>query len=119
MRNIMDYTNVMASLNQASLFDLYRLHVAIGNELDNPNRIMEVKKKLLIGMKISFFCSDENRSIDVTIIELKPMKVVVRDDNRKKLYILPYYMINIEGSDASISTQNQRLTINNLQVGDC
>lgn len=45
----MDYTNVLNSLNNASQFALYRLPVAIGNELGSPQRIKAVKQKLRIG----------------------------------------------------------------------
>jgi len=55
----------------------------------------------------------------VTIIELKPTKIIVRNDNSKKFYALPYYMINIAGIDVSINDQQKNLTINNLQVGEC
>ena len=30
----MDYTHLLNELNKATSFDLYRLHVAIGNELE-------------------------------------------------------------------------------------
>ena len=36
----MDYTHLLNELNKATAFDLYRLHVAIGNELENPRRIL-------------------------------------------------------------------------------
>ena len=40
----MNYTNILQELEEASLFDLYRLSVAIEDELNNPQRIAKVKQ---------------------------------------------------------------------------
>jgi len=71
----MDYTPLFNELSKASLFDLYRLPVTTGNELDNPARILAVKKRLRIGMALSYFDAAENRSIHVTVLELKQKNV--------------------------------------------
>ena len=42
----MDYSRFLEELEQASLFDLYRLQVAIGHQLDDPRRIQEIKKRI-------------------------------------------------------------------------
>jgi hypothetical protein len=40
----MNYNAVLEALNQASLFELYRLNAAIRNQLDDPGRIRAVKQ---------------------------------------------------------------------------
>lgn len=115
----MDYSKILASLKAASLFDLYRLDVAINNELENPSRIMRVKQKLRLGMKVSFFCDHENRLILVTLLELKQKNVVVRDEIAQKCYRLPYYMLNIDQANTTITpSQPTQLTMNHLNIGE-
>jgi hypothetical protein len=42
----MDYSIIIGELKQASLFDLYRLSVAINQQLENPRRLSEIKESL-------------------------------------------------------------------------
>ena len=114
----MDYSKILNEIKKASLFDLYRLHVAIGNELDNPNHIFSVKQRLRIGMKISFFHHVENRLIDATIISLNSKSVVILDHEKQTRFKVPYYVINLSDADVSIHNTHNSLDANNLKVGD-
>ena len=38
----MNYTDLLTELNKASLFDLFRLNVAIDRELENPHRLIAI-----------------------------------------------------------------------------
>ena len=51
----MDYTHLLEELKTATAFDLHRLHMAIGNELEDPKRILSIRQKLRIGMEINYF----------------------------------------------------------------
>lgn len=115
----MNYTHWISELNQASLFDLYRLHAAIGNELHNPARIHAMKQKLLIGMALSYFHPTENRLIQATLLELKQKTAVVLDREQQRPLDIPYCMLNVEGIDTTIHETTTQLTIHNLAVGDC
>ena len=55
--------HLLNELNQASAFDLYCLHVAIGNELENPKRILHIKQKLRVDMDFSYFYHVEDRLV--------------------------------------------------------
>lgn len=39
----MDYTAIINELNKSTSFDLYRLSIAIRNELENPRRLSVIK----------------------------------------------------------------------------
>ena len=67
----MNYTNVLNELNQASLFELYRLHVAIKKELDKPSRVLEIKQKLIMGMQLSYFYHVDNLLVPATLVECR------------------------------------------------
>lgn len=117
----MDYTNLLNELNKASAFDLYRLHVAIGNELDNPKRIVAIKQQLRIGMELSYFYHVDNRLIKAKLLEMKQKNVIMLDHEKNTRLSIPYYMLNIDNFDVNIHECNnsESLTANTLKVGDC
>ena len=116
----MNYTHLLNELNKASSFDLYRLYEAIGNELDNHQRILNIKQKLQIGMDLSYFYHVENRLVTVKLLEMRKKNVVVLDKNENNRIIIPYYMLNFDGIDIDIhECKNEMLTANMLKVGDC
>lgn len=117
----MDYTHLLNELNKATSFDLYRLYVAIGNELENTKRILDIKQKLRIGMELSYFYHAENRLVKAQLLEMKKKNVVVLDHEKNKRFAIPYYMLNVDGIDVEIyeSKNTEELTANMLKVGDC
>ncbi len=115
----MDYTHLLNELNKATLFDLYRLYAAMGRELNNPHRITAIKQTLRVGMELSYFHSAENRSVRSKILELRQKNVVVLDIEQQKKFIVPYYILNVDGIETSIHENPDTLTANNLKVGDC
>jgi len=66
----MDYSRIIEELKQASLFDLYRLRVAISHQLENPQCIQEIRSRLKLGQTITFFDGVENRLIEAKVIKL-------------------------------------------------
>ena len=76
-KDIMDYSHLLEELNTASLFDLYRLSVAIDHQLDNPQRIKDVKSRLKPDMEITFFDNVKNRLVPATVIRLDRTYVLV------------------------------------------
>jgi hypothetical protein len=115
----MDYSRILNELNGASLFELYRLDVAIRQQLDDPKRLRLVKAGLKTGLLIKYFDANENRLIDAKILELKRTKVLVENSHDGELWNIPYYFINIDDVDTTIPpSSNQKLSRNNLKVGD-
>ena len=55
-----DYTQVLESIKSASLFDLYRLNVAIRHEMENPLRILALRNSFAVGQSISYFNAKMN-----------------------------------------------------------
>jgi len=45
----MDYSEIMQNLKKETAFDLYRLQVAITQELESPQRTRKIRKHLKIG----------------------------------------------------------------------
>ena len=51
----MDFSKVVEDIEDASIFELFRLRVAINRMLEDPERIYEIKDKLILGHRIRFF----------------------------------------------------------------
>ena len=118
--NGVDYTNLVKELEKASAFDLYRLQIAIDNELDKPERINSIKNQVTEGMRVSFFDDKENRLINAEIVNKRIKKVVIYVPEWSKRFIIPYYMLNIEGKNTNINTTSSTETLspNTLKIGD-
>ncbi len=119
----MNYTQLLQALERASLFDLYRLEVAIRKAIDNPQRIQAIKKRLRIGMTLTYFDEQKNRPVPAVVRELRSNKVLVFDQEAQRQWVMPYHMLNIDGVDTTIGDVTSHdhqttLTANQLQVGD-
>lgn len=115
----MDYTHILNELNKASFFDLFRLSVAIRQQMDNPQRIAEVKSHLKPGMVITYFNDDENRLIPATILKLDRTYVLVQHQDASIRWKIRYYMINLENVDTDIKAPDRKkLDRTHLKVGD-
>ena len=116
----MDYSKVMGELDDASLFDLYRLSAAIRKELDNSKRIEEVKRVIKEGDIITYFEDSENRLIQGEVIELKRTRVLVRNKHDMKLWNIPFYMVNVEdvATDITYPTTTKGMNRNEMRIGD-
>ncbi len=116
----MNYSEILYSLETASLFDVYRLKIAINFLLDQPERLFAIKRQLSIGMNISYFCDRENKLIDAVIEEIRRNSVCVRNKNDGKPWIIPFYFINLQNTntDIHIRSAHKKLDRNQLQVGE-
>jgi hypothetical protein len=115
----MNFTAILEALGQASLFQLYRLNVAIGNQLDDPKRIAAVKQALRVGQTLRWFDSAENRLVEAKLLRMNRTRAEVRNVADGKPWTIPFYLIDLEGQDVAIAARKrQALDRNNLSVGD-
>ncbi len=114
----MDYTQLLNELEKASLFDLYRLRVGIGKMLDQPDRITAIKRRLRIDMEVTYFDAGENRLIPATVEEIQRTKVVVRNLSDGQQWKIPFHIINMDGVDSDIHSDQGKVDRNRLKVGD-
>lgn len=116
----MDFSAIMAELENASLFELYRLQSAIGKELDNPERIQRVKHLIKAGDTIRYFVSEENRLIKAEVLEIKRTRVLVRNKHDMKQWNIPFYMINFEDVSVAIHKRDKASGMDRqeIRIGD-
>ena len=115
----MDYSRIIEELKQASLFDLYRLRVAISHQLENPQRIQEIKRQLKLGQTITYFDGVENRLIEAKVIKLKRTRLLVENKHDKQRWDIPFYWVNLDSVDTDITlSSTMGLDKSQIKVGD-
>jgi len=116
----MDYTFIIDELRAASLFDLFRLRAAISEQLEDPQRIDQVRRRLRPGMPINYFDEAQNRLIEATVRELHRTRLLVENRHDLERWSIPFGAVNIDGVDTDIraATEQQALDRSRLKVGD-
>ena len=116
----MDYAALLNALDKASLFDLWRLNVFIARALDDPHKNEALKTQLYVDQAVHYFNTSQNREISGRIVAVKRTRALIRRDHDKKIWSLPFYMINLQGADAGIhcSRSHTKVHRDSLRVGD-
>lgn len=114
----MDYASLLDALGKASLFDLWRLNAAIRRVLDDPNKNQVIRAHLRVGQSIRYFETTENREIPGTVVEIKRSRALVQNDHDKKLWNIPFYMINLQGVQVDSHASRAKVHPDSLRVGD-
>ena len=115
----MNYSEILKSLKNASAFDLYRLRVAISQELETPRRTKETRQRLKPEQEISYFDQDKNKLIKAKVIKLKRTRVSVEHLHDKERWNIPFYMVNLDNLNVDIApTPKTGLEKNQLSTGD-
>jgi hypothetical protein len=117
--NSMDYSKIIEELKQASLFDLYRLSVAINQLLEDPRRLSEIKKCLRSGQNISYFDDTENRLIEAKVIRLMRTRLLVENIDDQQRWEIPLYYVNLDEVNTDIIGSSKKgLDKSQFKVGD-
>lgn len=115
----MDYSKIIEELNKASSFDLYRLKVAIDQQLENPRRLSEIKKFLKPRQQISYFERTENRLIEARVIKIMRTRLLVQNLDNQERWEIPLYYVNLEKVNTDIiGPTKMGLDKSQLKVGD-
>ena len=119
----MNYTDVLSTIKEASLFDLYKLSSAISTLLNDPDRLLLIKRQLKVNDQITYFDATQNKSVQATITEIRRTNAVIRNHHNGENYVIPFFMININSEDTNIyqyqsCDQKHGVDKNQLKVGD-
>lgn len=116
----MDFSELLNELNNATLFDLYRLSAAINKELENPERKEQVRRLLRVGDTISYFASEENRLIKAKILEIKRTRALVQNKHDMKKWDIPFYMFNVDdiSVDITCKANSKGISRHEIRIGD-
>ena len=108
----------LSKLEQASLFELWRLSAVIDKYLEDPYRLMKIRAKLRLGQKISYFVPEENREIDGIITKIGKTRAVIKQNYDQKHWNIPLYMLNIDDIPTDVKTDHKKIDRLTLKVGD-
>jgi len=110
---------IIKELESASSFELFRLKIAIENELERAERIRDIKKRIKIGMKINYFDDETNNLVDAVITDIRRTKLSVKNDIDGKIWNMPFHFLNLDKTAVDIEASNKvgNLTKNQLKVG--
>ena len=115
----MDYSKIIEELNKASSFDLYRLKVAINQQLENPHRVSEIKKCLKPGQKISYFDETANRLVEAIVLKIMRKRLLVQNIHDQEKWEIPFYYVNLDEVNTDIiNPSKEGLDKSQLKVGD-
>lgn len=114
----MDYASLLDALGKASLFELWRLSAAIGRALEDPNKNEAIRANLRVGQSIRYFEAKENREIPGRVVEIKRSRALIQNDHDKKLWAIPFYMINLQGAHVDSHASPAKVRRDSLRVGD-
>lgn len=117
---IMDYTFIIDELRSASLFDLFRLRAALSQQLEDPDRIALVRRRLRPGMLITYFDEAQNRLIEASVLELHRTRLLVENRQDKARWSIPFGAVNIDRVETDIRAVAEQRAIDRsrLKVGD-
>jgi exopolyphosphatase/pppGpp-phosphohydrolase len=115
----MNYTEVINSIKKASLFDLYRLNVAIHHEMENPERIAQIRNAFREGDLVSYFDAKNNKLEQARVLQKNLKYVVVENVRDHRRWNIQYFLLNLAKVDVDIHAgHNAKLSRNTLKVGD-
>ena len=119
-RSTVDYSRILEELARASLFDLYRLQVAIGHRLDDPRRIQEIKRQLEPGREITYFDDQANKLVKARVVRLKRTRLLVENKHDHQRWSVPFCSVNLAGVDTDIRSpeNHQGRDKSQLKTGD-
>ena len=118
MSDVVEYDRLVAFLKGASLFEIYRLSVAIENELDNPARIAVLANKIKIGDIVEYFEAKSNTFIRAIVENIGAKTVIVQDIDDRKRWKLPFHMLKIDSREFVFEKKDRGLNKNSIKVGD-
>ena len=115
----MNLQQIMTLLENASLYDLYRLQVALKNQMEDPEKIHRARSAFEVGDTISYFNGRTNSLSQGIVLEKNLKKVVIKDRADHGTWSVPYCMINLSGKDSEIKPHGKaKLSKNTLKVGE-
>ena len=109
---------LLESLNQASLFEIFRLKSMLNKILDNPEKLAEIRRVLYLQQKITYFDLALNKEVEATILEIRRTTVTVLNHEDGKRWNLPMYMLNVTGIQTEIKNPKNKVDRLTLKVGE-
>ncbi|KWC13355.1 hypothetical protein WM16_16310 [Burkholderia ubonensis] len=87
------------NLRQAQSSELYRLYLIIGKMLDDPQRTLQVRQNLRLGMTVGYVADDPfGAPRQARVVELRAAQAVVEDLTSRQRWAIRYAAIVLDGT---------------------
>ncbi len=118
----MDYAELVDLLDGTNTFDLYRLNDVINQMLDDPKRLIAIKRKLRLGQAIKYYLLSDGRLQQGIVVKVKTTRVVIRDDVDGRRWDVPLCAISLDDNSivdmAPAMPAQEKLSKSDFRVKD-
>ena len=118
MSDIVNYDPLVAFLQHASIFEIYRVSAAIQQELDNPKRLSIVYNQISVGDKVEYYDAKSNTFVQALILKKTPRKATVQNLNDNQQWQIPLYSLKLDSREFSFEQPKHGVNKNAIKVGD-
>lgn len=94
-----DVSDILRRCDELSAFRLFRLNAAIGQMLDDPDRIQQVRKVIQAGDEIEYFDPTRNRCVRAIVPKCKRTRLSATDLEDGKGWSIFYSSVNVNDED--------------------
>jgi hypothetical protein len=114
-------SRLLDALRNAPSLELYELSLAIGRMLDDPRRILEVRRHLHLGAPVMYFDHRRGTLAPGRIVQLQPTAATVQDDLTRAHLKLHYAAIAVDPAqhaEPAPQVRPQRVDVTEFKLGD-
>lgn len=114
-------TRLLDALRIAPSIDLYELSLAIGQMLNDPRRILEVRRHLHLGAQVMYFDHRRGTLSPGRVLQLQATNATVQDDVSRTHWKLPYAAIvadPVQRAEQAAQAPPRRPDVATFKLGD-
>ena len=117
VNNMQDLQLVINKLQELSIHELYRLSNWIQNEINQPQKIQEIRNNFKVGDRLLWFDDRHNAYIHGVVLAKKRTQVILQSDDLMT-WKIPYYLLNLESINATLPINHKKLTKNDFKINE-
>lgn len=112
--------NLYQEIEKLSLFHLRQLRHAMFNLLEDPNKLLDAKQHLKVGMTVSYLFSNEEGMKEAILLGIRDKRATVKNLCDGKEWNIYISTMNLEGKELLVSPNRLKgkLDRNSLKIGD-
>lgn len=114
-------TRLLDALRIAPSIDLYELSLAINQMLNDPRRILEVRRHLHLGAQVMYFDHRRGTLAPGRVLQLQATNATVQDDVNRTHWKLPYAAIvadPVQRAEQAAQAPPRRPDVATFKLGD-
>ena len=89
----MNYEEIVGAIKHANLFDLYRLNTAIYYEMENQERIQQLRNSFKEGDIVSYFNERKNKLELGKVLRKNSKRVLLENLSDHEQWFIRYYFL--------------------------